>query len=40
LGGRFNDFLEEEGILEECTQTAIKRTLAWQIENENKSILS
>jgi len=24
LGGSFNDFLEEEGILEECTQTAIK----------------
>ena len=36
LGGRFNDFLEEEGIFEECTQTAIKRTLAWQIEQEMK----
>ena len=28
LGGSFSDFLEEEGILEECTQTAIKRVLA------------
>jgi len=36
LGGSFNDFLEEEGFLEECTQTAIKRILAWQIEQEMK----
>jgi len=36
LGGRFNDFLEEEGVLEECTETAIKRVLAWQIEQEMK----
>ena len=36
LGGCFNDFLEEEGILEECTQTAIKRVLSWQIELEMK----
>jgi len=36
LGGSFNDFLEEEGILEECTETAIKRVLAWQIEQEMK----
>lgn len=36
LGGRFNDFLEEEGILEECTQTAIKKVLSWQIEQEMK----
>jgi len=36
LGGRFNDFLEEEGILEECTQTAPKRALSWQIEQEIK----
>jgi len=36
LGGSFNDFLEEEGILEECTQTAIRRVLAWQIEQEMK----
>jgi len=36
LGGSFNDFLEEEGVLEECTETAIKRVLAWQIEQEMK----
>jgi predicted XRE-type DNA-binding protein len=36
LGGSFNDFLKEEGILEECTETAIKRVLAWQIEQEMK----
>ncbi|MFV9646513.1 MAG: helix-turn-helix domain-containing protein [Desulfobacterales bacterium] len=36
LGGSFNDFLEEEGILEECSQTAIKRVLSWQIEQEMK----
>ena len=36
LGGSFNDFLEAEGILEECTETAIKRVLAWQIEQEMK----
>ena len=28
LGGSFNDFLDEEGILEECTETAIKRGLS------------
>ena len=36
LGGSFNDFLEEEGILGECTETAIKRVLAWQIVQEMK----
>ncbi len=36
LGGSLNDFLEEEGILDECTQTAIKRVLAWQIKEEMK----
>ncbi|MBW2569055.1 MAG: XRE family transcriptional regulator [Deltaproteobacteria bacterium] len=36
LGGSFNDFLKEEGILEKCTETAIKRVLAWQIEQEMK----
>jgi predicted XRE-type DNA-binding protein len=36
LGGSFNDFLKEEGILEECTETAIKRVLSWQIEQEMK----
>lgn len=31
-GRSFDDFLTEEGILEECTATAIKRVLAWQLE--------
>jgi antitoxin HicB len=32
IGSSFESFLEEEGILEECTATAIKRVLARQIE--------
>ncbi len=30
-GSSFEDFLEEEGILEEVTTTATKRVLAWRI---------
>jgi antitoxin HicB len=33
-GSSFDDFLKEEGIYEECTAAAIKRVLAWQIEQE------
>jgi antitoxin HicB len=36
LGSSFEDFLEEEGLLEEATATAIKRVLAWQIEEAMK----
>lgn len=36
LGSKFNDFLAEEGLLEEVTATAIKRVLAWQIEQAMK----
>ena len=32
IGSSLESFLEEEGILEECTATAIKRVLAPQIE--------
>ncbi len=32
LGSRFDDFLAEEGILEECQKIAIKRVLAYQIQ--------
>jgi predicted XRE-type DNA-binding protein len=32
LGSRFDDFLAEEGILEECQEIAIKRVLAYQIQ--------
>ena len=37
LGDHFDDFLEEEGILEESTAIAIKRVLAWQISEAMKS---
>jgi len=34
LGSNFDDFLREEGILEECEAAAIKRILAYQLESE------
>jgi len=33
-GSSFEDFLEEEGILDEVDEAAVKRVLAWQIEQE------
>ena len=33
----FSDFLKEEGIYEAVTVHAVKRVLAWQIEQEMKS---
>jgi len=33
LGSNFNDFLMEEGILEECRAVAIKRVLAHHLQN-------
>lgn len=32
IGSSFESFLDEEGMLEECTATAVKRVLARQIE--------
>ena len=32
IGGLFDDFLKEDGIYEEVQTTAIKRVLAWQLE--------
>ena len=32
IGSSFDDFLKEEGIHEEATAQAVKRVLAWQIE--------
>jgi len=32
IGSSFEDFLTEEGIRDEATAYAIKRVLAWQIE--------
>ncbi len=34
IGSSFDDFLEEEAMLEEATAVAVKRVLAWQIEQE------
>src|ERR1700733_10944117 len=35
-GSSFDSFLEEEGIREEVEAVAIKRVLAWQLEEEMK----
>lgn len=32
IGSSFENFLKEEGIYEEVTAQAVKRVLAWQIE--------
>jgi hypothetical protein len=37
VGSDFDDFLLEEAILEKATATAIKRVIAWQIEQEMKA---
>ena len=37
VGSSFHDFLAEEGLLEEATEHAVKRVLAWQIEQEMKA---
>ena len=36
-GASFDDFLEEEGIREEVEAVAIKRVIAWQLEQEMKA---
>ncbi len=35
-GSRFDDFLKEEGLYEECTAAAVKAVLARQIKQEMK----
>jgi hypothetical protein len=35
-GSKFEDFLAEQGLLEEVTATAMKRVLAWQIAQAMK----
>ena len=35
LGSSFDNFLEEEGILAETNAVAIKRVVAWQIQQKN-----
>ena len=36
FGSDFEDWLKEEGIYEECTEIAVKRVLAMQIEDMMK----
>lgn len=37
IGGDFDDFLAKDGILEESTAVAMKRVIAWQIQQEMKA---
>lgn len=37
IGSDFEDFLAEEGMLDDATAVAIKRIIAWQIQNEMKT---
>jgi len=37
IGSNFDDFLKEEGMYESCTAAAMKKVLAWQIEEEMKA---
>jgi antitoxin HicB len=36
-GSSFDDFLNEEGLHEECTSVALKRVLAWRLRQEMKN---
>ena len=36
IGSNFDEFLSENAILDELTTVAIKRVIAWQIEQEIK----
>jgi antitoxin HicB len=36
IGSAFDDFLKQEGILEEATSHAIKRVIAWQLAEAMK----
>lgn len=38
IGSNFDDFLTEDGRLEEATAIAIKRVIAWQFEQAMKSM--
>lgn len=37
VGSSFDDFLEDEGILDEVTEIAVKRVLAYQLAEEMKA---
>jgi antitoxin HicB len=34
IGSNLDDFLQEESLLENATAVAVKRVIAWEIENE------
>ena len=36
IGSDFNDFLQEQNLLDECETSTIKRVLAWQLEQAMK----
>lgn len=36
IGGKFDDFLEEDGILEHAEKVATKRVVAFQLQEEMK----
>jgi predicted XRE-type DNA-binding protein len=37
IGSSFDDYLKEEGIYDEAETTAIKRVIAWQLEEAMKT---
>lgn len=37
IGSNLDDFLAEEGLLEDASANAMKRVIAWQIEQEMKA---
>ena len=37
IGSSFDDFLDEEAMLQEATAVAIKRVISWQIAQEMKN---
>jgi antitoxin HicB len=37
IGSSFDEFLQEEAMLEEATAVAMKRVIAWQIAEEMKA---
>ncbi|TLU81617.1 MAG: Fis family transcriptional regulator [Chlorobium sp.] len=37
IGSNFDEFLEEEALLDEATAVAVKRVIAWQIAQEMKA---
>jgi antitoxin HicB len=36
VGSHFDDFLREEGVLEEATAVSIKRVIGWQIQKRDE----